>query len=64
LVAVRESVSVQVFGRRRRKTFHALMRPAAGSMRPTDPGGIRPWIKVHNPASIAVQRERSERWNK
>ena len=22
------------------------------------------WIKVRNPASIAVQRERSENWNK
>jgi bifunctional non-homologous end joining protein LigD len=22
------------------------------------------WVKVHNPASIAVQRERSENWNK
>jgi ATP-dependent DNA ligase len=22
------------------------------------------WIKVRNPASIAVQRERSERWNR
>jgi hypothetical protein len=22
------------------------------------------WIKVRNPASIAVQRERSEKWNR
>jgi bifunctional non-homologous end joining protein LigD len=22
------------------------------------------WVKVRNPASIAVQRERSEKWNK
>ncbi len=21
------------------------------------------WIKVHNPASVAMQRERSEKWN-
>jgi bifunctional non-homologous end joining protein LigD len=26
-------------------------------------GPCRVWIKVRNPASIAVQRERSERWN-
>ena len=26
-------------------------------------GPCRVWIKVHNPASIAVQRERSEVWN-
>ena len=24
----------------------------------------RAWIKVRNPASIAVQRERSEKWNR
>ncbi len=22
------------------------------------------WIKVHNPASVAMQRERSEKWNR
>jgi bifunctional non-homologous end joining protein LigD len=27
-------------------------------------GPCRVWIKVRNPASIAVQRERSENWNK
>jgi bifunctional non-homologous end joining protein LigD len=27
-------------------------------------GRSRVWIKVRNPASIAVQRERSEIWNK
>jgi bifunctional non-homologous end joining protein LigD len=27
-------------------------------------GPCRVWIKVRNPASIAVQRERSERWNR
>jgi bifunctional non-homologous end joining protein LigD len=27
-------------------------------------GPRRVWIKVRNPASIAVQRERSERWNR
>jgi bifunctional non-homologous end joining protein LigD len=27
-------------------------------------GPSRTWIKVRNPASIAVQRERSERWNR
>jgi bifunctional non-homologous end joining protein LigD len=27
-------------------------------------GPCRVWIKVHNPASIAVQRERSELWNR
>jgi hypothetical protein len=27
-------------------------------------GLCRVWIKVRNPASIAVQRERSERWNR
>jgi hypothetical protein len=27
-------------------------------------GPCRVWIKVRNPASIAVQRERSEMWNK
>jgi bifunctional non-homologous end joining protein LigD len=27
-------------------------------------GPSRVWIKVRNPASIAVQRERSERWNR
>jgi ATP-dependent DNA ligase len=27
-------------------------------------GPCRVWIKVHNPASIAVQRERSEKWNR
>jgi bifunctional non-homologous end joining protein LigD len=26
-------------------------------------GPCRVWIKVRNPASIAVQRERSENWN-
>jgi ATP-dependent DNA ligase len=27
-------------------------------------GPCRLWIKVRNPASIAVHRERSERWNR
>jgi hypothetical protein len=27
-------------------------------------GPCRVWIKVRNPASIAVQRERSEKWNR
>ena len=27
-------------------------------------GPRRVWIKVRNPASIAVQRERSEMWNR
>jgi bifunctional non-homologous end joining protein LigD len=27
-------------------------------------GSCRAWIKVRNPTSIAVQRERSERWNR
>jgi bifunctional non-homologous end joining protein LigD len=27
-------------------------------------GPCRVWIKVRNPASIAVQRERSEMWNR
>jgi hypothetical protein len=27
-------------------------------------GACRVWIKVRNPASIAVQRERSEMWNR
>jgi ATP-dependent DNA ligase len=27
-------------------------------------GPCRLWIKVRNPASIAVQRERSEMWNR
>jgi ATP-dependent DNA ligase len=27
-------------------------------------GPCRFWIKVRNPASIAVRRERSERWNR
>jgi hypothetical protein len=27
-------------------------------------GPSRVWIKVRNPASIAVQRERSEKWNR
>jgi bifunctional non-homologous end joining protein LigD len=27
-------------------------------------GPVSTWIKVRNPASVAVQRERSERWNK
>jgi hypothetical protein len=27
-------------------------------------GPCRKWIKVRNPASIAVQRERSELWNR
>jgi bifunctional non-homologous end joining protein LigD len=27
-------------------------------------GPCRVWIKVRNPASIAVQRERSEIWNR
>ena len=27
-------------------------------------GPCRVWIKVRNPASVAVQRERSENWNK
>jgi bifunctional non-homologous end joining protein LigD len=27
-------------------------------------GPCRVWIKVRNPASIAVQRERSENWNR
>jgi ATP-dependent DNA ligase len=27
-------------------------------------GPCRVWIKVHNPASIAVQRERTEMWNR
>jgi ATP-dependent DNA ligase len=27
-------------------------------------GPCRLWIKVRNPASIAVQRERSEKWNR
>jgi ATP-dependent DNA ligase len=27
-------------------------------------GPCRVWIKVCNPASVAVQRERSERWNR
>jgi bifunctional non-homologous end joining protein LigD len=27
-------------------------------------GACRVWIKVRNPASIAVQRERSEKWNR
>jgi bifunctional non-homologous end joining protein LigD len=27
-------------------------------------GPCRVWVKVSNPASIAVQRERSERWNR
>jgi bifunctional non-homologous end joining protein LigD len=27
-------------------------------------GPCRVWIKVRNPTSIAVQRERSERWNR
>jgi hypothetical protein len=27
-------------------------------------GPCRVWIKVRNPASIAVQRKRSERWNR
>jgi bifunctional non-homologous end joining protein LigD len=27
-------------------------------------GPCRVWIKVRNPASIAVERERSERWNR
>jgi ATP-dependent DNA ligase len=27
-------------------------------------GPCRVWIKVRNPASVAVQRERSEVWNK
>jgi bifunctional non-homologous end joining protein LigD len=27
-------------------------------------GPSRAWIKVRNPASIAVQRERSEIWNR
>jgi ATP-dependent DNA ligase len=27
-------------------------------------GPCSTWIKVRNPASIAVQRERSENWNK
>jgi bifunctional non-homologous end joining protein LigD len=28
------------------------------------PGSCPAWIKVRNPASIAVQRERSEKWNR
>jgi bifunctional non-homologous end joining protein LigD len=27
-------------------------------------GRCRVWMKVRNPASIAVQRERSEMWNR
>jgi ATP-dependent DNA ligase len=27
-------------------------------------GPCRVWIKVRNPASIAVQRERSQKWNR
>jgi ATP-dependent DNA ligase len=27
-------------------------------------GPLRVWIKVRNPASLAVQRERSEKWNR
>jgi bifunctional non-homologous end joining protein LigD len=27
-------------------------------------GPCRVWIKVRNPASVAVQRERSEKWNR
>jgi ATP-dependent DNA ligase len=27
-------------------------------------GSHEAWVKVRNPASIAVQRERSENWNK
>jgi ATP-dependent DNA ligase len=27
-------------------------------------GPCRVWIKVRNPASIAVQAERSQRWNR
>jgi bifunctional non-homologous end joining protein LigD len=27
-------------------------------------GPCRVWINVRNPASVAVQRERSERWNR
>jgi hypothetical protein len=31
---------------------------------PIDPAPCRAWIKVRNPASIAVQQERSEGWNR
>jgi bifunctional non-homologous end joining protein LigD len=31
---------------------------------PYQSGSCRVWIKVRNPASIAVQRERSEIWNR
>jgi hypothetical protein len=42
--------------------------PRASSLRrstaPNRSGPCRVWIKVRIPASIAVQRERSENWNR
>jgi hypothetical protein len=34
------------------------------STAPIDPVPCPVWIKVRNPTSVAVQRERSENWNK
>jgi ATP-dependent DNA ligase len=48
----------------RKATLTRLLRKTkAGSMAPTNPARAA-WIKVRNPASIAVQRERSEIWNR
>ena len=44
---------------------HKVVVPRASSQRgSTAPIDRGVWMKVRNPASVAVQRERSENWNR
>jgi bifunctional non-homologous end joining protein LigD len=43
---------------------HACQLGAEGIVSKKVDGASRVWIKVRNPASIAVQRERREIWNR
>jgi ATP-dependent DNA ligase len=67
----RDEVAVRALATRRTSIVfaHACKLGAEGIVSkrvdaPYRSGPHAAWIKVRNPASIAVQRERSENWNK